>query len=230
MKDDGGYNRRLFGKRGLRSYLHSARYHWVRRAIARHAVDCSSVVELGCFDGKLLDWLPSKPSAYFGFDANWEGGLEIGRARFRGDDSVSLFEITTPEELVVPARTKLGVAMETLEHVPPALLEPYLQKLAAISEVAIFTVPNEIGPVFALKHAAKLVKYGGAEDYSFSEYIWQSLGQSQRVARNQHKGFDYRRFIRQVENSFSTIEVSGIPSIGLPPVFSFGVGVVARPR
>lgn len=230
MSSDGGYNERLFGKKGLRAYLHNARYRWVRDMLAKHKVGCDSVLDLGCFDAKVIDWLPGKPSRYFGFDANWEGGLDLARARFHGDDSVTLAEICEPHQLVVPHRVQLGLAMETLEHVPAAAMCLYLDRLAASCEVVLVTVPNEIGPVFAAKHLAKMLKYGGAETYSVPEYVYQSLGMTSRVSRNQHKGFDYRAMEADLRSRFDVIEVSGIPGGPLPAFLSFGVGFVCRSR
>ncbi len=54
--------------------------------------------------------------------------------------------------------------MDTLEHVPPAFLEPYVSALsAAARKLVLATVPNEKGIVFPLKRLMKGVLGGGSE-------------------------------------------------------------------
>ncbi len=55
-----GYNERLFSG-GVRRHLHLARFKWLARAVAKHSTLCKSVLELGCFDGKAIDFLPASP-------------------------------------------------------------------------------------------------------------------------------------------------------------------------
>jgi hypothetical protein len=48
------YNELLFSK-GFRGWLHSGRYRWVRDVIKKEiGTDSYSVIELGCYDGKLI--------------------------------------------------------------------------------------------------------------------------------------------------------------------------------
>lgn len=68
MKKPRGYNERIFGG-GLRAYIHNIRFNWIQRVCKRRGQDLSSVFELGCFDGHLLDWLPAEPGYYLGVDA-----------------------------------------------------------------------------------------------------------------------------------------------------------------
>lgn len=84
-----GYNERLFS-RGLRRKLHLARFHWVNAEITRWHGSSRSVLELGCFDGKLIDFLSDKPSRYVGFDANWEGGLDAAKVKWAHEANQSL--------------------------------------------------------------------------------------------------------------------------------------------
>jgi hypothetical protein len=68
------YNDRLFGK-GLRGYFHNARFHWLSRALKQHKAYGGSILELGCNDGRILDFIEFTPTQYVGYDADWEGGL-----------------------------------------------------------------------------------------------------------------------------------------------------------
>jgi hypothetical protein len=60
VADGYGYNERLFS-RGLRSKLHYARFNWFVAQLKKRKCSASSVLELGCFDGKLIDFLPGQP-------------------------------------------------------------------------------------------------------------------------------------------------------------------------
>jgi hypothetical protein len=81
QKDGYGYNERLFSG-GLRSKLHFARFQWFLSQVTKRNCSTESVLELGCFDRKLIDFLLKKPSRYVGFDANWEGRLDIAKVRW----------------------------------------------------------------------------------------------------------------------------------------------------
>jgi hypothetical protein len=227
-----GYNERLFAGRGLRSWLHNARFHWLRATLARERIDASRVLELGCFDAKLLDWLPGKPRRYLGIDANWEKGLDLARARLKGDPDAALLEATSPAQLDLPAGAyTLGVCMETLEHVPPELVPGYLDALVhAVDGHLLVTVPNEMGVVFAAKWLAKRVLYGEAEAYTPAEFGNAVLGRMDRVRRNEHKGFDHRALLAQVAARADIVRVDAIPGRRLPTGLAFGVGIVARTR
>jgi hypothetical protein len=120
-----------------------------------------------------------------------------------------------------------------MEHVPPEMVEDYLAIFArSVKKAAFFSVPNEIGLPFAGKFLAKKMIYRDSKDeaYTFTEFCNEVLGQSQKVHRNEHKGFDYREFIRMVEKHFVIERVMGIPYYWLTPGLSFTVGIVAVPK
>lgn len=225
-----GYNQRLFSG-GWRSRIHLARYAWLQTAVSRFVPEYETVLELGCFDGKAIDYLPHAPTRYQGLDANWERGLELAAVKWRDEPDYTFRECHSPAEAQLEGETfDVSVCMETMEHVPPDLVDGYLELLAASTKLcSIFTVPVEIGPVLAVKHPAKML-LTGAEKYSLKEYVSASLGRVHSVQRNQHKGFDYRHFVAQVERYFDVLLVEGHPFSRLPPVLGFGVGIVARPR
>ena len=225
------YNDRLF-KSGLRRRLHLARFHWLRRSILKRGAALESVLELGCFDGKTLQFLPEKPARYCGYDANWENGLAIARNTWRDDGNIEFVECNAPGEFTPSDRGfATSICMETLEHLPPAELDTYLATLAAATcRCAFVSVPNEIGAVFAAKYLAKRLRYGSARDYSWKEFMWATLGRLDRVARDQHKGFDFRKLITQMQKHFQIVEVTGLPFAWLPPALNFTVGIVAIPK
>ncbi len=234
MTEKQGYNERLF-TRGFRAQIHLARFAWLRKMVATNSGDVPlRVLELGCFDGRSIDWLPVKPSLYDGFDANWEGGLDIGQARFTGEKNIRFHPCSSPEEMITDAGGyDIGLSLETMEHVPQDMVEEYLAIFArTIKTIAFFSVPNEIGLPFAGKFLAKKIFYRDSKDeaYSMSEFWHEVLGQTQKVHRNEHKGFDYRQFLYQVEKKFVVQKIMGIPIDWLPPELSFTVGIAATPK
>jgi hypothetical protein len=91
------------------------------------------VVELGCFDGRALDYLPP-PIRYHGYDAGWEGGLNIARERFIDHSECIFHECKSPGEFANDTeKASLFVSLETIEHIPLDMLEGYLLKLAKVS-------------------------------------------------------------------------------------------------
>jgi len=85
------------------------------------------VLELGCFDGKLIDSCPKKPTCYKGFDANWERGLDQAKEKWKTHPNYSFFKASIPEDMYFEERERFDIAviMETLEHVPPDLVDGY---------------------------------------------------------------------------------------------------------
>ena len=225
-----GYNERLFAS-GLRKRLHLARFNWLRRKLEKLECPATRVIELGCFDGKVLDFLPSKPDYYVGYDANWEGGVTLARRKWASCPNYHFRICTTPAEMDLGTdRFDIAIAMETLEHVPDEIVRPYLEKLAGVTDRYIFiTAPNEKGIVFFLKHIVKLL-FGEVEKHSVPEFVNATLGRMDRIPRGHHKGFDYARLARSVGEYFDVIEITGQPVSMLPAALNFTVGIVARKK
>jgi 2-polyprenyl-3-methyl-5-hydroxy-6-metoxy-1,4-benzoquinol methylase len=164
---------------GLHGKLHLARFQWFSSEVNKRNCVTNSVLELGCFDGKLIDFLPSKPSRYVGFDANWEGGLDIAKVTWAAHPNFLFSQAASPDEMRLNRNDvfNIAVAMETLEHVPPESVDGYLRKIAQRLEGYIFvTVPNEKGLVFLIKWLAKKILSGDVESYTLSELTNAILG------------------------------------------------------
>lgn len=231
-KTEAGYNERLFSG-GLRGRLHGARFAWLARRLRAAGAPCARVLELGCFDARSIGFLPRKPELYLGLDANWEGGLDLGRATWAGDPAVQLEVCSTPGELrdhVAGRRFDTALCLETLEHLPPGQVDPFLEEIArATTGHFLATVPNEKGPVFLAKYLVKRL-FGDYFRYRPRE-VWGALiGRMDLVERDDHKGFDYDAMIRQIGARFDVVEVTGYPFRRLPVWANFGVGIVARAR
>lgn len=226
------YNQRLFGS-GWRGRFHHARFDWVARRARELGIPCDAVLELGCFDGRLLDHLPFAPRVYKGFDAGWEGGLDAARARFAGRAGrvFARAERAADMRLAPGESFDLAVSLETLEHVPPGEVEAYLGTIARhLDGHLLVSVPNEIGFVFVVKRLVKRFFAPGRGEYTWREFFWLALARPERVRRAEHKGFDYRALVAQVARHFEIVSVSGLPFPGMPARFSPGVAIVARTR
>lgn len=226
-----GYNERLFEGRGWRARMHQARFTWLRGALRRHDCTPVSVIELGCFDAKTLDYLPTPPERYLGLDANWEGGLDLALEGGRTRPGVELAKCTHPDHIPAGECFQVGVCMETLEHVPPNLVTPYLAALAdRVSDLLLVTIPNEKGLPFAAKYLSRWLLGLKPEHYTMAEFFNAALGRMEGVVRDEHKGFDYAALLTQIKAHFEVLSVESIPFGWLPVPLSPGIGVIARPR
>ena len=225
------YNQRLFSK-GLRKWLHLSRFYWLERRVKLLPSVPENVLEIGCYDGRSLEYLTTLPKEYLGYDADWEEALSLARQRWSGHDNLKFCKSTLPEHFVCKENHyDIAIGLETLEHITPDDLDEYLKKIhLALKTGGTFfvSVPVEIGPVFAVKQILKWVFIGDADKYSFKEYCCQIFGMVDHVKRMDHKGFSYRRLKKQLKRHFQVETVEGIPMNLLPPYVNFGCGIVCR--
>lgn len=220
-----GYNDRLFSG-GLRQRIHQARFRWVGREVSKHGG--ARIVELGCFDCRTLDHIDPSFESYQGYDADWEGGLSAARSRI-SDPRVSLHKCTSPDEFS-PEPFDVAISLETLEHIDPNQLSAYLAKVAAAlprGGVFLVSVPNETGILFAAKQIYKSLFLEGRREYSFAEFVYQTLGMTQKVARKEHKGFSWRRFRKEMQRHFDVGSAKGLQIPMLPAFANASIGLVA---
>ncbi|MGA9774272.1 MAG: class I SAM-dependent methyltransferase [Blastocatellia bacterium] len=225
------YNERLFSG-NWRSRIHLSRFYWLAAKMRGLNLNRVSIIELGCYDGKTLGFLDAVPERYLGLDANWEGGLDSGKVAWENFPNIELRHCRKPEEIPTPQKAfDVGVCMETLEHVPPDLVEPYLQKLSQVIEGHLFiTVPIERGLIFLLKHGLKKVFGMKDEKFHTMEFINCILGRMNKVRRREHKGFDDRLLVRQVEKYFDIVRVSGVfPGLGILSL-NLTIGIIAKTK
>lgn len=192
-----------------------------------------SILELGCFDAKTIDYLPFGFSKYAGYDANWEKGLEIGKKKWNKDPDVTLIESHAASEFN-PAGEQFdcSIAMETLEHLKLNELEDYIVKLAAATKQYLFvSVPYERGLPLFIKYLYKTMLFKVDEPYSIKE-LWNGVaGDLSKVERIEcgHKGFDHNQLIQLLSEYFVIEKVQGLPFTSLPLPVNFSVAIVARP-
>lgn len=223
------YNDRLFSG-GIRSYFHFARFDWAADQIKAFGIPSRSVMELGCFDGRMVEHLPAMPDRYIGFDANWEGGLDEAKKKYGGVATMTFVQSTSPKDMLVPGRFDLGISLETLEHIPPEMVDDYLRTLAERVDWLVVTVPNEMGPVFLGKWMVKKLFGMSPRQYTSADVFFSLIGRTDRVARHEHKGFNYRLMRRQIERHFDVVKVQGLPMRWLPTWLCFGVGMVGKSK
>lgn len=230
------YNDRLFRAGTLRALYHEQRFRWLASTLRRLRLQPSRVIELGCFDGRVLDWLPQTPVRYIGFDAGWEGGLEHAQST-RATPSIEFVRSIDPDDLgkLTDHSFDVAVSLETLEHIPPALVDAYIDELARLtSGYLLVTVPNEKGvPLLArqvMKAALSWNDSSDAERYTAKELYYGVLGKMERVERREHKGFNYSALVKQIARRFEIVSVEGLPSRWIPAALSFSVAIVARSK
>lgn len=225
------YNKRLFS-RGIRGRYHTSRYRWVAGEISKLGLESPRIIELGCYDGKILDFLAQRPSHYLGLDANWEGGIDIGRKRWEDRPEVELIECLSPNDIPRQEPYDVGICMETFEHLDDELLVAYLEALRGLVTRRMYiTVPVERGLLFLLKHGAKsLFRAKGKGTYTAAD-IWNlTLGKTDAVERDQHRGFDDRKLLALVSRFFKVEEVRGVfPGVPVR-TWNLTLGIVASPK
>jgi hypothetical protein len=234
VQDKPGYNERLFSKIGIRQFYHIARFRWLQAKLFHIAPVSLRVIEIGCFDGRSLDYLPTPVERYVGLDAGWEGGLEKAKARFSSNASLSFLQSddSAPIRQLSGEAFNVAVSLETLEHIPPELVDGYLSAIAQVlNGYFLITVPNEKGLIFLVKFLMKIFFYGGNSDrYTFKEAFYATIGRLDQVKRREHKGFDYTLLIKQVEQYFIIESIHSVPLRFLPKQFALTLGIVARSR
>jgi hypothetical protein len=226
-----GYNERLF-QGGLRGWLHNGRFIWLRRICEGMGLDTSEVVELGCFDARSIAYLPSEPIVYCGYDSNWEGGLDVAKEKFRAITGYSFYEIHDYSG-IQPGDTKfkLGLCLETLEHVKPELVGGYLYKISQMLDgMFVVTVPNEKGLLLLAKYILKRILYGQNDGYTPVEVFNAVMGRLEKVSRNEHKGFDWEKLLLELRKYFDVILVQGVQFPWAPLSMNAQIGFVLRTR
>ena len=226
------YNDRLFGN-PIRKFFHLRRFDWLSESLNTQKPEYISVIEVGCFDGRSLDFLPIKPDTYNGFDADWEGGLSVAKNRYEDSNNINFHFCNNPFEinLKVSEKFSFGICMETLEHLNDENLLGYLDLFHKHLDGPLFvTVPNEIGPFFALKYFIKKYFYRDYVEYSSYEFLMQTLGKSEKVLRNEHKGFNHKKLRAKLEEKFVILEEKGIPFKNFPIFLNSQIGWILIPK
>ncbi len=226
-----GYNERLFTG-GVRKWIHEGRFLWLKRKCLEFKIETQIVLELGCFDARSIHYLPTRPSRYYGFDANWEDGLDSAKQIWGAGGHEYVFQLATkPEHLNVQEKVDLAISLETIEHIPPELIDGYLKQISGLMKdngIFLATVPNEKGIIFLARYLAKRLIYGDFPAYSFREVLNATMGRMDKVTRKEHKGFDYMKLSSQLAKYFHVIRIEGVQFPKLPLWTNAQIGFVMR--
>lgn len=224
------YTQRLFGK-GFYGRHHNRRFDWMRQKISalagEHAI---RVLEVGCFEGRVLSFIPVPVRRYVGFDAGWGGGLERARETFKERKDFSFIQSNHPKDIAALAeRFDFVICMETLEHVDPPLVEDYIRAFSEkLDGHLMITVPNEKGLALLIKMlGARALNVDRIYPYTAQEVFWGILGRLDRVARSEHKGFDYRNLANLIGKYFRHVSIEGVTPLRRPLQLGLTIGIVA---
>ena len=230
MNFEKNYNERLF--EGWQSIYHLKRFYWLQEQLRKYGKDNSSFMDFGCYDARALTFIPKEQlGSYFGLDANWENGLDTAKERYKNEENITLQYCSTPEDIhLTDQRYDIGISLETLEHIPPELLDPFLEKIALLINGYFFiTVPVERG--FSLCAATTIRAINRTwEKYEFLEWINAFLGRMDKVSRKEHKGFDDRIFIEQVSKYFDIEKIEGVFLNTPYASFNLSIGIIAKSK
>lgn len=213
---------------GWQSLYHRRRFVWIVNKLSPYDLSVMRIIELGCFDAKLLDMLPQKPGYYLGLDAGYENAVLAAAESCRGNDRIDIRLSTRPED-IPDERFDFGVAMETFEHIRPDLVEAYIARLAQVVGRELFvTIPVERGLPFLIATSIRLIN-SDLKKHTPAEF-WNSLrGRPDLVDRDEHKGFDDRGFVDSLSRYF---EIQSIESLFGPSWLglNLGLAIAAVPR
>lgn len=213
--------------RGWQGLYHRRRFAWILRKLGTHDLSEARIIEVGCFDARILRLLPRRPRYYLGLDAGYENAVHAAEEACRGDDRVDVRLSDNPED-IPSERFDIGICMETFEHIRPDRVDAYIAKLGRVVDIAFYvTIPVERGLPFLVATAVRLIN----RDYKkhTPAEFWHSLrGRPDLVGRDEHKGFDDRDFVRRLSRHFRILSIEslfGPPWLGL----NLGLGITAVP-
>ena len=98
------YNDLLFNGSLLRRFIHLSRFFWIKKTISKYQIKFSNVLELGCGDGKTLEFLPKRNYSYYGLDANWNGGLDNAKEKYLDNKKVNFAEIKSSKDISINSK------------------------------------------------------------------------------------------------------------------------------
>lgn len=218
------YSERLF--KGWQSLYHNRRFYWIQKKLKNY--DYESLIEIGCFNARLLNYI--KPKKYYGFDAGYEkeDGVDIALKKYKNHKNIEI-KVGDKTSQITNKKFDVLVSLETFEHIEPNLVEPFLEKLSKqINKVAFFSVPVERGLPFLIATFVRIINRK-PKKYTISEFFNSIIGRMDKVDRKGHKGFDERIFIKQVNKYFNVKKVEsmfGPKWLGL----NLGIGIIAVPK
>lgn len=219
------YNKRLFSN-NFRGFLHFSRYKWLSKKLKDF--NNYSILELGCYDGKTLDFI-NNFSEYIGYDADWEDGLIIANRKYEFKKNISFVKSDCLTNFHINKKYDFSVCMETFEHIDEKDLFKYIDLIVKKTKQKFFiTVPIETGFFFFCKHLIKKIFIGSnAESYSFKDIFYLTIGNTKNVKRDEHKGWNYKLFVQELRKNYNVEKVEYLP-FNILGSFNFGVAITIK--
>lgn len=216
-------------------FLHSIRYRRLSDAIARASVDGRvRVCELGYGTGRSLDVIRrAAPGGfdYVGFDFN-EAFQKACRDRYPSSLEFRLLDLGADRFAdSLPWRPDIIIALETLEHVPPAAWHSIARQANELNAPMLVSVPNEVGPAIVAKNAGSwMMGYSRWKDYGFTNTVRASFGRFDSLPRHRggHIGFDWRALMHALRQYFD-VSVGTSPFRGIPRSISPSIYFTCTP-
>ncbi len=230
IRNRSGYAQRLLHGNWFRAWLHRHRFEWLVRELKRRRLTPVRLVEVGCNDGMLVDFLDAGGVAidtYLGLDIAPDV-LQAAQERYRTRPEIVFRNAKVSP--ILGSDYNVAVCMETFEHLQSEEVEGWLETLSRSLKGCLFvTAPVERGPNFLVKHFAQWALRLPAPRKSVPDVINLALGRTGRVVRDHHKGFDDRVLVRQIARYFHVEQVRGL-FCRRPLTLNFTIGIVARSR
>ncbi len=164
------YKHQIANKSRVIAWSHTSRFTTALRLIDQPD---GNLLDYGCGDGTFLAMAADKVAKGHGVDVN-VGQVEDCRSRLADVDNLSF---SVPEDVAGQGYDRafdVITCMETLEHVPDAVVDAVLtdlRRLCAPDGRVIISVPVEIGPSFVLKQTIRsLAKRRGNSSYNLDEH------------------------------------------------------------
>jgi SAM-dependent methyltransferase len=189
----------------------------------------SAVLEIGCHDLLFYQLLNRRFERYAGIDREpYLASCASGRARLPGNVSVrqGVAEALPYEHEAFD----LVLCFETIEHVTDeAKAVREIERVLAPGGRLVLSMPIEYGLLLPLKVLTRRL-LRGTREYRLDELVEASVRcRPARIARDQHKGYDYRRTIEMLRSLGLEVEVQRrLPVHWLPGWMNLGAVVVFR--
>lgn len=151
-------------------------------------------------------------------------GKWIGNSRkkFSDKDFIKIKLCNSPSDFdLTPFNTfDLCISLETLEHLKTSELDKYLSIIQKnLRGFSIITVPYEKDILFLIKYLVKLF-LGEAENYTFRELVYATVGHCYKIDQDNHKGSDYKNLEKMLSQYSKVDETTGVQTRHLPKFFN----------
>jgi hypothetical protein len=221
---------------------HTRRFQWLRKKLSSLQRPEISVLELGCYDARSVQYIPLPIERYVGLDAGWRSGWKDGKAygfeaacqQFRDFPQFEFYRTESFRDLEnVKGSFDVAIVLETFEYLEPRQLEGYVSVLARKLKDGghVFsTMPNEKGLPLLLKVVGSQLSGVPRSGYTVSQFWNAFMGRMDKVPRGVHgrKGFDYAAMARLLGCHFSKIQLESVEPPNSPLWMGLNVGLVAQ--